>query len=92
MDSIWTVWRVSEWLRELGTSQVSRFVILCLFVIDTLDLDLYRFNLDSSGSTARSIDLQATPRRVSVWLRSAGTLQVSPFDVLRLVDIYRCGF
>ena len=59
-DPMQTFRVVLGWLRYAGASAVSHFVILCLFVVDTLDLDLYRFNLDSSGSTARSIDLQAT--------------------------------
>ena len=95
-DPTGTSQKVSAWLRGAGTHPVRHFIILRLFVVDTLDLDLYRFNLDSSGSTAQSIDLQATPRRVSAWLSGLGTSLVSGFafsswigaDMLDL-EVYR---
>ncbi|KIM68501.1 hypothetical protein SCLCIDRAFT_20413 [Scleroderma citrinum Foug A] len=41
-DSISMAWRVSGWLRDVGTSQVSCFTFLCYFGVDMLDLDVYR--------------------------------------------------
>ena len=77
-----------EWLRGLGMSQVSRFIFLCCFVIQTLDLELYRSDFDSAVVTPGSVDLPATFRVVFGWLHYAGAFQVSCFDFLRLADIY----
>ena len=44
MDSVSMFWRVSEWLRDVGTSQVSRFDFMRF-------VDLYRFDLKSSALT-----------------------------------------
>ena len=42
------------WLRGLGTSAVSRFTLLHWFLIDMLDLDLYRFDLHATASASPS--------------------------------------
>ena len=51
MESFRSVWR---WLRELGVYPVSCFVFLRIFVVDALDLELHRFNLDPTMSPSLS--------------------------------------
>ena len=60
VDSVSTVWRVSEWLHGLGMSAVSLFVFSHRFVTHMLDLHLYRSDLDSTMSTAGPMDLTGT--------------------------------
>ena len=55
-ESRQTVWMSDEWLHDVGMSQVSRFVPLRYFVIHTLDLEHYRYDLYSIASTAGSND------------------------------------
>ena len=93
MESFGSVWR---WLRKLDTSVVSCFIILHCFVIQMLDFELYRFDLDSIASLPQSIDLQASLRCVSAWLSGPSTSLVSCFIFLCLfvihmldLDIYR---
>ena len=80
------------WLRSMGTSQVSLFTVSLLFVIETLDLDLYRFDLHSSASTLGSNDPIGPFQQVPTWLCRAGMHPVSCLAVLRLADLCRCGF
>ena len=54
MDSVSTFWGVSEWLHGAGMSAVSLFVFSRRFVTDTLDLDLYRSDLDSTTVSSTS--------------------------------------
>ena len=67
-DSISAVWRVSGWLRDVSTSQVSRFAFLCYFGVDMLNLDVYRLDLDLNRSTAGSNDPIQTFGFVLAWL------------------------
>ena len=60
VDSVSTVWRVSEWLHGLGMSVVSLFVFSRRFVTHMLDLHLYRSDLDSTMSTAGPMDPTGT--------------------------------
>ena len=83
---------VCGWLHDVGAYLVSHFIFFCCFVTDVLDLELYRSVLDSSVSMAQSIDLQATPRRVSTWLSGLGTSLVSRFCRFRLADFCRFNF
>ena len=80
------------WLCYAGAFQVSRFDFLHYFVIDTLDLDLYRLDLDGNTSTPGSNDPMQTFRVVSVWLVSSGPFWVSLFNLLCLADICRHEF
>ena len=58
--SIRTFRSVCGWLRESGTFQVSRFVLLHHF-------DLHRFNLESSASTAMPNGSERTICEVDGW-------------------------
>ena len=91
-DSVSTLWRVTGWLRGAGMSAVSLFVFSRRFVTDTLDLDLYRSDLDGNVSTPGSNDPMHTFRVVLAWLRCAGAFLVSCFDFWRLADSCRYGF
>ena len=68
------VWRVSKWLCESGTSQVSPFAILPPFVIQTLDLELSRYDLDPITSTAGPMDPMDPIQGIPTWLRCTGAL------------------
>ena len=76
---------VSGWLRESGTFQVSRFAVQRFADIYTLDLDVYRRNLDAAASTAGPMDPTGTFRDVCEWLRHIGAYPVSGF-------IFSCHF
>ena len=76
MDSVWMVWQVSGWLCDSRASQVSRFSVLLLFVIQMLDLD-------STTSALGSIDPIQAFWIVCRWLCCASVLQVSLFELLR---------
>ena len=94
-DSISTVWRVSGWLHDVGMSQVSHFDFLCYFVIDTLDLDLYRYDLDPTMLPSPSNEPNDPVRRfwiVCGSLHHASALQVGLSAVLCLVDFCRYDF
>ena len=82
MDSIWTVWQVSGWLHDSRASQVSCFSVLLLFVVQTLDLELSRHDLDSTTSALGSNDPIQAFRIICGWLRCASALQVSLFKLL----------
>ena len=95
MDSIWTVWRVTGWLRGSGMSQVSNFVFLSHFVVDALGLEVYRFNIDPIASPSPSTESNDSIRTFWIvlgWLRDAGAFQVSVLDVWRLTDVCRFEF
>ena len=47
---------ICGWLRDSRASQVSCFAVLHLFVVETLDFELYRFDLGPSVSTPGSSD------------------------------------
>ena len=68
MDPTETFGGIFGWLRGVGMSQVSRFDLLPYFVVQTLDLELYRFSLDSIALTPGSNDPIGTFQWVSVWL------------------------
>ena len=89
-DSISTLWRVSGWLRSTGTSQVSHFAVLHLFIVDMLDLDVYRCDLDATTLTVGSNYPTAMFQNVSAWLHDSRASQVSLFDFMHLADI--CSF
>ena len=89
MNSVSMVWRVSGWLRNVGTSQVNHLIPLHLFVIQMLDPDLYRFDLQSSTLPPGSNDLIQAFRVVSAWLHDPTVFQVSRFDFLCCFDLYR---
>ena len=89
MDPTGTFRNVFGWLHNAGMSAVSGFVPLCYFVIQMLDLHLYRSDLDSSASPPWSVALQAMFRNVAVWLRSAHVFEVCCFNFLHLADFYR---
>ena len=92
MDSVSTFWGVSEWLCGVGMSTVSLFVFSRRFVTDTLDLDLYRSDLDLTAASSMSNVSEATFQIVLGWLRRSQRViasQVGVFDFWRLVDIYR---
>ena len=73
----------------MGTSQVSHLVPLHLFVIQTLDPDLYRFDLQSSALPPGSNDLIQVFQVILSWLRDPTAFQVSRFDFSRCFDLYR---
>ena len=91
-DSISTVWRDSRWLHDVGTSQVSRFAFLRYFGIDTLDLDVYRFDLHPAVLTPESNDSIGTFGRVSGWLHCIGEYPVSCFIFSRCIDLHSFEF
>ena len=88
MDSVWTVWWVSGWLRDVAMSQVSPLAVLRLFVTDTLDLECCRFNLNLTMLMVGPMDPTGTFRNVSGWLRDVGTSAVSGFALSCLIDAY----
>ena len=65
---------VRGWLHHVDAYPVSGFVFLCYFVIETLDLDLYRLDLDVIASPAGSNDPIGLFWMISAWLRGAGAL------------------
>ena len=83
---------VCGWLRGVDALQVSLSVFSHCFVIQMLDLHLYRSDLDSNSSTAGSNDLQATFWVVWEWLRAAHAFEVSRFGFMALADFSRYGF
>ena len=91
-DSVSTFWMVTGWLHESGALQVSLSVFLCRFVVQTLDLELYRSDFDSAAVTPGSVDLPVTFQVVSGWLCYAGAYPVSFPVFWRLADLYRFRF
>ena len=59
---------------------------------DSRSTDVCRFRFDAATSTLGSNDPIGMSRKVSAWLRSAGTHLVSHFDFCGLADICRYGF
>ena len=94
-DSIGVFGAVSKWLGELGMSTVSLFVFSHRFIIDTLDLELSRYNLDPTVSPSPSNEFNDSVQRFRIICGSlccTSALQVGLSTVLRLVDFCRCGF
>ena len=91
-NSVSTIWMVSGWLCELGMFQVSCFAVQRFADVYTLDLDVYRRDLDVAASTHGSNDpiqmFQVVPR----WLRNVAMSQVSRFDFSRCFDLYSFDF
>ena len=95
IDPIATFRQEFGWLRGPGTSMVSRFTLLRWFLIDTLDLDLYRFDLHAAVSTSpsnESNDSIGPFRCISAWLRATHTFEVSRFDFMCLADFFSFDF
>ena len=91
-DPIQALRGISEWLGKSGMSAISLFVFSCRFVIDMLDLDLYRHDLDPTVSPSpsnESNDSVRTFQGVFGWLRCVSTSMVSLFDFERLADFSR---
>ena len=95
IDPIATFRREFGWLRGPSTSAVSRFALLRWFLIDTLDLDLYRFDLHAAASTLpsnESNDSIGPFRCISTWLRATHAFEVSRFDFMCLADFFSFNF
>ena len=86
MDSVLTFWKVSRWLHNVAMSQVSHFVLLRLIHAGALNLELYRYDLDSIATTPWSIDPMETFGAGLGWLRESGMSAVSDFVFSRLID------
>ena len=78
-----------EWLHGAGAYPVSVSIFWCCFVIDMLDLDLYRSDFNLIALTAGSMDPIGTFRVVYRWLHHSGTFLVSHFRCFKLADFYR---
>ena len=89
MESFGSVWR---WLRGMGTSQVSASAVSRWFLIDTLDLDVYRFDLHPIVSRPGSNDLNQMFQIVCGWLHGTHAYPVSCFDFSSYADVYRLEF
>ena len=75
MDPTETFRVVSAWLRGVAMSQVSCLAALRYFDIDTLDLGLYRCDLNPTASPSPSNESNDSVRRfwiVCGWLRRSG--------------------
>ena len=64
IDTVSTLWSVYKWLRSADAFQVSLSVFSHWFLIDMLDLDVYRFDLHPIASRPGSNDLNKTSRIV----------------------------
>ena len=91
-DSIGPFWIISWWLHSSGEYLVSHFILSCWFLIDTLDLDVYRFNLHPIASRTGSNDLNQTFRIICRWMCGTHAYPVSCFDFSSYADIYRLEF
>ena len=80
MDPMESFRGTDGWLRGVGMSQVSRFVLLHPFVIDALDLGLYSFDLHLIASTAGFNNPIQTFGVVCGWLCGICTSKVSRFN------------
>ena len=89
MDSISMVWIIYGWLRGSRVSQVSPFAVFPPFVVQTLDLELYSFDLHPAALTPESNDSIGTFQVNYGWLRCAGTSVVSCFVLSHCIDLYR---
>ena len=69
-----TLWGISAWLHDLGTSVVSCFDFFCL-------ADVYRCDLDAATSTVGPMDSVSMVWIVYGRLRGSRASQVSPFAV-----------
>ena len=67
---------------------VSCFSFSSCFVIETLDLELSRLNLDAATSTDESNDSIQTFGVIYGWLCSAHAFKVSHFDFSCLADVF----
>ena len=86
--SIATFQGVLWWLHGPDVFWVSPFTIFPLFIVETLDPDLYRSNLYFSTSTPGSNDPIGMFRVISGWLHCAGMFLVNRFVFLHLADFY----
>ena len=94
-DPIATLWSISEWLRHIGTYPVSRFILLHW-------IDLYRFDFQSSASTAvlplhpafngRITNLSVLLSRSPLRLQCVNAFKVSVLNLQCLTDVYRSIF
>ena len=85
-DSVSVLWRVTRWLRSVDVLQVSLSVFSRCFIVDALDLGLYRFDIDPIASPSPSTESNDSIRTFLIilgWLRCASVLQVSLFEILR---------
>ena len=74
---------------------MSRFIFLRRFVVDMLDLDLYRCDLDPTAFPSPSDESNDSVGPfwiISGWLCYAGAFLVSRFVFLRWIDLYRSEF
>ena len=74
---------------------MSCFIFLRRFVVDMLDLDLYRCDLDPTtfpSPSDESNDSVGPFWIISGWLRYAGAFLVSRFVFLLWIDLYRSEF
>ena len=74
VSTLWTFQGVSGWLHSFGKYPVSHFVLSHWFLIDMLDLDLYRFNLHLIVLTAGSNDPIQVLQGISRWLHNVDAL------------------
>ena len=86
--SVATFRGVLWWLCGPDVFWVSPFTIFPLFVIETLNPDLYRSDLYFSTSTPGSNDPIGMFRVILGWLHCAGAFLVNRFVFLRLADFY----
>ena len=89
MDSVSMVWIVYGWLHGSRASQVSPFTVFPPFVIQTLNLELYSFDLHPAALTPESNDSIGMFQVNYGWLRCAGASTVSCFVLLCCIDLYR---
>ena len=92
MDLPATLWSHYEWLRDSGTSAVSYFSFLSCFVVQTLNLELSRLDLDAATSTLGSNDPVGSFRIVSAWPHRSGVFLVGQFNFWCLANIYSFDF
>ena len=86
--SIATFRGILWWLHGPDVFWVSPFTVFPLFIVETLDPDLYRSDLYFSTSTPGSNDPIGTIRVISGWLHCAGMFLVNCFVFLHLADFY----
>ena len=89
-DSVSMFWSFCRWLHGADTFQVSLSIFSHCFVVETLNLELYRYDLNLITSTAGPNDPIGMFQVVSTWLHDSRTSAVSLFDFLHLADF--CSF
>ena len=75
-DSVSALWRVTGWLRSVDALQVSLSVFSCCFIVDALDLGLYKSNFHPVMSPLtfdESNDYMGSFGEVSRWLHGVCT-------------------